>query len=229
MSSTPCSIVLVHGAFADGSCWSKVIPLLEAAGHTVTAVQNPLTSIADDAATTRRVIEAQSGPVVVVGHSYGGVVITEAAANQSQVKALVYVTAFAPEIGEPAGALLQRFPTELGTSLVPDAAGFLYINRATFHKVFAGDLPEIEARVMAATQRPVAGAIFGEMVQNAAWKTIPAWYLIGQEDHAIHPDMQRFLAGRMGAQTTELKSSHVPFNSQPAAVAEVILQAAAAV
>jgi pimeloyl-ACP methyl ester carboxylesterase len=146
------SIVLVHGAFADGSGWQKVIPILEADGYFVTAVQNPLTSLPDDVATTKRVIDGQKGPVVVVGHSYGGAVITGAAAGNSNVKALVYVAAFAPESGEPLGAPGEKFaPSPLSSALVPDAAGFLYIDRAKFHDVFCKDLSEADARVMAAT------------------------------------------------------------------------------
>lgn len=223
------TIVLVHGAFADGSAWSHVIPLLEKSGYTVTAVQNPLTSVADDIATTKRVIEAQKGPVVLVGHSYGGVVITGAAAGNTNVKALVYIAAFAPEANEPVGAFLEKYPIDLGTSLVPDSGGFLYIDRAKFAGVFAKDVPETEMRVMAATQRPISGAVFGQSVESAAWKTIPSWYLVAQEDHAINPELERFYAKRMGATTSEVKSSHVPFISQPKVVADLIEKAAKAV
>src|SRR6266496_1421024 len=132
------SIVLVHGAFADGSSWNKVIPLLEAEGFTVTAVQNPLKSLSEDVATTRRVLDAQKGDIVLVGHSYGGAVITEAAAGNSKVKALVYVAAFAPDAGEAVGVLIERFsPAPLGTAVAPDSAGFLFIDRKKFHSVFA--------------------------------------------------------------------------------------------
>src|SRR5438876_6817097 len=134
------TIVLVHGAFADGSSWSKVIPILQRDGYTVIAVQNPLTSLAADVETTKRVIDAQTGPVVLVGHSYGGAVITQAAAGSANVKALVYVAAFAPEVGEPIGAFGERYPTQLGTGFRPDKAGFLYIDPARFHELFAADV-----------------------------------------------------------------------------------------
>src|SRR6266550_4805475 len=147
--NTKTSIVLVHGAFADGSSWNKVIPLLEAEGFTVTAVQNPLKSLSEDVATTKRVLDAQKGDVVLVGHSYGGAVITEAAAGNSKVKALVYVAAFAPEVGEPIGAFGQQYPAPLGAALKQDPSGFLYIDPAKFHEVFAADLPVAETNVAA--------------------------------------------------------------------------------
>ena len=224
------TIVLVHGAFADGSGWAKVIPLLEKEGHAVIAVQNPLTSYADDVATTRRVIDAQKGPVVAVGHSYGGAVITGAASGNANVKALVYIAAFAPDSNETIGELLERFaPSLIGPALVPDSAGFLYIDRAKFADVFAKDVPETERHVMAATQKPIQGSAFGASVATPAWKSIPAWYLVATEDHAITPELQRFMAQRMGAKTSEVKASHVPFVSQPKTVASVIEQAASAV
>jgi len=223
------AIVLVHGAFADGSGWSKVIPLLEKDGYTVTAVQNPLTSIADDIATTKRVIDAQKGPIVVVGHSYGGAVITGAAVGNPNVKALVYVNAFAPDEGEKLTAGSEKFaPPPLNSALVPDSAGFLYVDRAKFHEDFCADLPAAAARVMAATQKPVSGTVFDATVSGAAWKNIPSWYIVGTEDRAINPEFERFLAKRMGAKTTEIKSSHVPFLSHPAEVARLIEQAARA-
>jgi pimeloyl-ACP methyl ester carboxylesterase len=223
------SIVLVHGAFADGSGWSKIIPLLEKDGYTVTAVQNPLTSIADDIATTKRVIDAQKGPIVVVGHSYGGAVITSAAAGNANVKALVYVNAFAPDEGEKLTAGSEKFaPPPLNSALVPDSAGFLYVDRAKFHEDFCADLPAVEARVMAATQKPLSATVFDATVSGAAWKSIPSWYIVGTEDQAINPDFERFLAKRMGAKTTEIKSSHVSFLSQPTMVVKVIEEAAKA-
>jgi len=221
------SIVLIHGAFADGSSWSKVIPILEGDGYTVTAVQIPLTSLPDDVATTKRVIDAQKTPVVVVGHSYGGAVITDAAAGNSNVKALVYVAAFAPDAGEAVAAVGAKFaPPALSTALVPDAAGFLYIDRAKFHDAFCKDLPAAQARIMAATQKPVNGSVFGAVVTNAAWKSIPSWYIVSKDDQAINPDAERFYAKRIGAKTTEIKSSHVPFLSHPKEVAKVIEAAA---
>src|SRR5438876_7316686 len=167
------TIVLVQGAFADGSSWQRVIPILQRDGYNVIAVQNPLTSLAADVETTKRVIDAQTGPVVLVGHSYGGAVITQAAAGSANVKALVYVAAFAPEVGEPIGAFGERYPTQLGTGFRPDKAGFLYIDPARFHELFAADVPVAETRVAAATQKPIIGSVFGSSVDQAAWKTIP--------------------------------------------------------
>ncbi len=226
--NTKTSIVLVHGAFADGSSWNKVIPLLEAEGFTVTAVQNPLKSLSEDVATTKRVLDAQKGDVVLVGHSYGGAVITEAAAGNSKVKALVYVAAFAPDAGETLGALGERFPAPpLGTAVVPDSAGFLYIDRAKVADVFANDLPKEEAALLAATQKPLAAAIFGEPLKAAAWKSIPSWYVVSTQDKAINPDLERFMAKRMNAKTKELKASHVSFISNAPEIAKVIESAAA--
>jgi pimeloyl-ACP methyl ester carboxylesterase len=227
MTAAKPSIVLVHGAFADGSAWSKVIPLLQKDGYTVTAVQDPMTAYADDVATTRRVIEAQPGPVVLVGHSYGGAVISGAATDK--VKALVYVAAFGLDEGETAMGLLAKYPTPLGTALVPDSAGFLTIDRAKFHAVFAADLPPSEAGVMAAAQGPIKGDIFGTPMGAPAWKTIPSWCLIAKSDQAIHPDLERFFAKRMNAKTSEVESSHVPFLSKPEVVAKTIEEAAKAV
>jgi pimeloyl-ACP methyl ester carboxylesterase len=223
------SIILVHGAFADATGWQHVIPLLERDGYTVTAVQNPLTSMADDIATTKRMIDAQPGPVVVVGHSYGGLVITGAASGSPKVKALVYVAAFAPDSAEPIGPLLEKYPAPSGAALGPDAAGFFYINRAMFRDIFAQDVGAQEAAVMAATQKPLAGASFAaQLTVPPAWKTIPSWFIVAQNDHVINPDLERFFAHRMGATITELASSHVPFISQPAEVVKVIEQAATA-
>ena len=223
------TIVLVHGAFADATGWQEVIPLLQRAGYKVRAVQNPLLSAAQDVETTRRAIltEADSGrDVVVVGHSYGGFVITGAAAGIAHVKALVYIAAFAPEANERVDAFLKQYPSDLGTALVPDAAGFLYINDAKFHDVFAADLPERSTRVAAAAQKPIVATAFGATVPVAAWKTIPSWYIVAQHDHAINPDLERFYAKRMKAHTSEVNASHVAFISRPREVVRVILEAA---
>ncbi len=220
-------IVLVHGAFADASSWNKVIPILQADGYMVTAVQIPLSSLSDDVAATKRVLDGQTGPVVLVGHSWGGAVITTAAAGNKKVKSLVYVAAFAPEAGEVVTAPAARFPApELNSVLKPDEAGFLYIDRARFHDAFAGDLPEAVTRIMAATQKPINGKAFGEKVPVAAWKTIPSWYVVSTEDHSINPDLERYYAKRIGATTTEIKASHVAFLSHPKDVARVIETAA---
>ncbi|MGZ4808483.1 MAG: alpha/beta fold hydrolase [Thermoanaerobaculia bacterium] len=221
------AIVLVHGAFADASSWSKVIPILQKDGYYVTAVQIPLTSLQDDVAVTRRVIDAQKGPVVVVGHSYAGAVITDAAGGDN-VKSLVYVDAFAPDAGEPLASAGDQFaPAPLSTALVPDAAGFLYVDRARVHDVFAKDIPQADARIIAVTQKPVNGSVFTAKVTSAAWKTKPSWFILGTEDRAINPDLLRFYAKRMGAKTTEIKgASHVPFLSHPKEVVRVIESAA---
>lgn len=222
---TKTTVILVHGAFADGSGWGEVIPNLERQGYDVIAVQNPLTSYADDVASTRRVIDAQSGPVVVVGHSYGGAVITSAALNASNVKALVYVAAFAPDAGENLQALLQQYPSKIGAALVPDAAGFLYIDRSKFKEVFAADVSESDLSILSAAQKPINSQIFGQGYETPAWKDIPCWYLIANNDQAINPDLQRVFAQRMNATTREVTSSHVPFRSQPAAVSAIIAEA----
>ena len=220
------TIVLVHGAFADGSSWSYVIPILQKDGYNVIAVQNPLASLAGDVETTKRVIDAQQGPVVVVGHSYGGAVITQAAAGNPNVKGLVYIAAFAPDANEPIGAFGDKYPTALGTAFRPDAAGFLYIDRARFRELFAADVPAAETSVLAATQKPIIGSVFGASVTQAAWKTIPSWYLVAQNDKAINPELERFYAQRMKATTVEVASSHVPFVSHPDVVVKLIEQAA---
>ena len=222
------TIVLVHGAFADALGWQKLIPILQRDGYTVLAVENPLSSLPNDIETTRRFVDAVKGPVVLVGHSYGGGVITGAASGSSNVKALVYLAAFAPEDNEAIGALGEKYPVDLNAALQPDAAGYLYVDRTRFRSLFCADLPEGDARVAAATQKPVHNSVFGASVPKAAWKTIPSWYLVSQEDHAINPDLERFYAKRMNAKTSEVKASHVAFISQPDVVAKLIEQAAAA-
>lgn len=226
------TIVLVHGAFADATSWQAVIPILQRDGYKVRAVQNPLVSATQDVETTRRAIktETDSGrDVVVVGHSYGGYVITGAAAANSKVKALVYVAAFAPEANERVDAFLKQYPSDLNSALVPDAAGFLYISDAKFHDVFAGDLPERLTRVASAAQKPIVATAFGATVPAAAWKTVPSWYVVSRQDHALNPDLERFYARRMKARTTEVNGSHVAFISRPDEIARVILEAAATV
>ena len=223
------SVILVHGAFADGSSWGNVIPLLEKAGYGVTAVQNPLTSYADDVASTRRVIDAQQGSVVLVGHSYGGAVITKAAIGASNVRALVYVAAFAPDAGENLQSLLEKYPSKIGAALAPDAAGFLYIDRTKFKEAFAADVSERDLSVLAAAQKPINAQIFGQVYETPAWKEIPSWYLVATDDQAINPTLQRVFSERMGATTREVNASHVPFVSNPTAVAEIIEDAAEAV
>ena len=219
-------IVLVHGAFADGSSWQHLIPLLERRGYDVIAVQNPMTSFAEDVATTKRAIDAQEGPVVVVGHSYGGAVMTAATAGNPNVKALVYISAFAPDAGEPIGAFLADYPTPLGAALRPDADGFLSIDITQFHDVFCKDLNADDASVMALTQKPLIGTAFSSTLTSPAWRTIPSWYIVATQDQAISPALERFYAKRMGATTIEIAASHVSFISHAKAVAEVIEAAA---
>lgn len=224
------AIVLVHGAFADATSFQELIPLLQQKHYPVVAVQNTLTSLDADIATTKRAIDAQKRPVIVLGHSYGGAVITGAAAGNANVKALVYVAAFAPDANEPVGALQGKYPpTALSKALVPDAAGFLYGDTAKFRDVFAQDLPARLTRIVAVTQKPVSGTVFGASTPQAAWQTIPSWYMVATEDHAIDPDLERFYAKRMKAHTTEVKSSHVMYISHPVDVARVIDEAANAV
>jgi len=222
------TVVLVHGAWADGSTWGDVITLLEKDGYRVIAVQNPLTSFADDVATTRRVIDAQDGSVILVGHSYGGAVITSAALGAGNVSALVYIAAFGPDTGESLQAVLKEYPSKIGAAVVPDAAGFLYIDRAKFKEAFAADVSDRQRSVMAAAQKPINAQIFGHALESPAWKEIPSWYLVASDDQAINPALQRMFARRMGATTREVKSSHVPFVSKPAAVVGIIEEAAQA-
>ena len=219
-------IVLVHGAFADALGWQKVIPILLHDGYQVTAVENPLESLAGDVATTKRVIDAQTKPVVLVGHSYGGAVITGAAANDPKVKALVYLAAFAPDDGEAVGAFGEKYPVDLVKALRPDSAGFLTVDRAQFRQDFAADVPADEVEVAAATQKPLSSSVFTASVPVAAWKTIPSWYVVSKRDHAINPDLERFYAKRMNAHTSEVDASHVAFISHPKEIAAVIEEAA---
>lgn len=221
------NVVLVHGAWADGSSWSKLIPLLEAKGLHVVAVQNPLTSLADDVAATKRAIALQDGPVVLVGHSYGGAVITEAG-NDPKVVALVYVAAFAPADGESVATTGKPYPpSPLSTEVRPDAQGFLTVTGKGIAEDFAQDLPNDEQRILTATQGPTAAAVFGAKITTAAWKSKPSWFVIAGNDRAIPPELQRAEAVAIKAISITLPSSHVPMLSHPKEVAELIEQAAA--
>jgi pimeloyl-ACP methyl ester carboxylesterase len=220
------NVVLVHGAFADGSSWAKVIPLLEKAGLNAVAVQNPLTSFEDDVAATKRTIALQDGPVVLVGHSWGGVVITEAGV-EAKVAALVYVAAFAPDAGVPVGELGKDFPQPPGLAeLRPDAEGYLTMTTKGIFENFAHDLPPDERKLVAATQGATNSTVFGAKVANVAWKTKPSWYVVAGNDRMIQPDLERKFARDINARTTTIASSHVPMLSQPGAVANVIIEAA---
>jgi pimeloyl-ACP methyl ester carboxylesterase len=222
------TIVLVHGAFADALGFQKLIPILLRDGYQVTAVEIPLETLAGDVATTKRAIEAQPGPIVLVGHSYGGAVITGAGAGEPKVKALVYLAAFAPEDGEAVGKFGDQYPVALSKVLKPDSAGFLYVDRAHFNEDFAGGVPASDSAIMAATQKPLSSSVFTASVPVAAWKTIPSWYVVSKQDHAINPDLERFYAKRMKTRTSEVDASHVAFITHPEAIAKVIEEAAAA-
>jgi pimeloyl-ACP methyl ester carboxylesterase len=220
------NIVFVHGAFADGSSWAKVITILQAKGYNVTAVQNPLTSFVDDVAATNRALALQTGPVILVGHSWGGAVITEAGVDP-KVAGLVYVAAFAPDSDEVVGDIAKSYPPP-PTFAAPliEKEGFISLPSETMVKHFAWDLPAAEARVLAATQGPIIASAFGTKVSNVAWKTKPSWYIVAKKDQAIAADEERFFAKRINATTTELDTSHVPMLSKPKDVAAVIMDAA---
>ena len=227
-NATQPSVVIVHGAFADGSDWAKVIPLLQAKGVKVTAVQNSLTSLADDVAATKRAIDNQPGKVVLVGHSWGGTVITEAGAGD-KVASLVYVAAFAPDAGQATSDLGKDLPPAPGiTKLAVDKAGFASLPPLVLKEDFAQDVPAPQAAVMAATQGPIAVKAFGDKTTVAAWRKHPSWYIVSKNDRMIQPDLERRFAKTIGAKTTELPTSHVPQQSRPADVANVILEAVAA-
>jgi len=219
------NIVLVHGAWADGSGWQGVHGLLQARGYKVSVVQNPLTSLADDVAATDRVLARQNGATLLVGHSYGGAVITEAG-NAANVAGLVYVAAFVPDAGESIESLSDG---EAPAPLQPSADGFLFFNPALFPQVFAHDLTAAQGAFLAAAQVPPAGAAFGTKVSRAAWRTRRSWYVLASEDRIIPPSAQRQMAKRANAAITEVRGSHAVYISQPRAVAEVIDAAARAV
>lgn len=222
------NVVFVHGAWADGSSWSKVLPLLQAKGFHVVAVQNPLTSLADDVAATKRAVALQDGPVLLVGHSYGGAVITEAG-NDPKVVGLVYVAAFAPAEGESVASISKPYPpAPLGGELRPDAQGFLSVSPKGIVEDFAQDLTEQEQQILTATQGPTNAAAFGATITTAAWKTKPSWFVIAANDRAIPPELERAEAATMKAISITLPSSHVAMLSHPKEVAALIEQAAQA-
>jgi pimeloyl-ACP methyl ester carboxylesterase len=218
------NVVLVHGAFADGSGWKPVADILRKDGYTVSIVQLPETSLAEDVAATTRILDRQSGPAVLVGHSYGGAVITEAG-NNAHVASLVYVAAFAPDEGEKLGPLLGSIAAA-ANSIAPTADGYLLIDQAKFSADFAADLPAAEAQFMAISQVPLNGSTLGTPITAPAWKTKPSYGIVATQDRMINPDLERSMYKRAGAKVTEIKGSHAIFFSQPRAVANVIEQAA---
>ena len=221
------NVVLVHGAWADGSSWSKVIPLLQAKGLHVVAVQNPLTLLADDVAATKRAIALQDGPVLLVGHSYGGVVITEAG-NDPKVVGLVYVAALAPSEGESIASVAKPFaPAPIGGEVSADAEGFLTVTGKGIAEDFAQDLSDKEKQLLTSTQGPTASSVFGATVTTAAWKTKPSWSVIASNDRAVPPELQKAEAAVMKATSITVASSHVPMLSHPKEIADFIEQAAA--
>ena len=224
MATNATNIVLVHGLWADGSSWSKVIPILEKAGHKVIAVQLPLHSLADDVATVKRAIDLSGGPTILVAHSFGGFVITNAAYNNQNVTGLVYVSAFAPDEGESAVNFVpvESLPPGL---LVFDSGGFAYLNPKMFHGAFVQDANASEAETLAAVQKPAHQSLFAEKSGPPAWKQLPSWFEVSEGDHIIPPDAQRNFAKRMNATTISLNSSHASLVTHPDEIAELILNA----
>jgi pimeloyl-ACP methyl ester carboxylesterase len=226
MTKAATTILLVHGAWADGSSWSKVIPLLQAQGLSVVAVQLPLTSIDDDLAVTKRMISTIDGPIVLVGHSWGGMAITQAGGDP-KVAALVYLSAFAPDIGESGSSLIgAHAPPPALSTVVTDSAGFTYQTVEGMVENVAPDLPESDARTLAMTQGRLAGVAFGQTAIAAAWKTKPSWFIVTVNDRVVSAELQGAEAARMGARVTVLHASHMSLLSQPDKVAAVIQEAA---
>jgi pimeloyl-ACP methyl ester carboxylesterase len=220
-------VVLVHGAFADGSGWEPVFNILKKDGYSVAVVQHPETSYAEDLKFTKAVIDQQPGPVVLVGHSYGGAVITEAG-NHPKVAALVYIAAFGLDVGESCASIEQGLsPATNGIKATPD--NYFYIDQAVFHADFAADLPEDQAAFMATSQVLISADSFTSPVETPAWKSKPSWYMVATEDRSINPDQERMMAKRMKATTVEVKSSHVAYMSHPKETAKLIEDAATSV
>jgi pimeloyl-ACP methyl ester carboxylesterase len=219
------NVVLVHGLFADGSSWSEVIPRLQAAGLNVTSVQNPLTTLPEAVASAQRVLAQQKGPTVLAGHSFSGMIVTDAGVHPN-VSAVVYVAARAPDAGEDYTALAAKFPAP------PASAGIVFdgdegrLSEEAFLHDFAGDVPEAKAKALYAVQWPFHKALLAGKTTHAAWRSKPSWYAVSTEDRTINPDLERFMAKRMGAKTIEVKSSHVSLISHPDVIANLILEAA---
>jgi pimeloyl-ACP methyl ester carboxylesterase len=228
MNAQP-NVVLVHGAWADGSCWSAVIERLQAAGYNVTAPQFPESSLAADVARLRQVLERQNGPTIVVGHSYGGQIVTALGTDAPNVVGLVYVAAFGLDEGESIGGLLaQGAPTLALAHLDIDKQGFAWLPEDDYVKYFAGDIDPVRARVMHAVQQPLAATALEDVMGVPAWKSHPSWFLVAEDDQAIPPDAERIFAKRMGATTVEVLSNHVAMISHPDAVTDLIETAARA-
>jgi pimeloyl-ACP methyl ester carboxylesterase len=224
------NIILVHGAWADGSSWGSVVERLQADGFRVRAPQFPLTSLADDVARLRQVLELQDGPTIVVGHSYGGQIMTALGEDALNVVGLVYIAAFGLDEGESLGALLAQGPvTPALAHLFTDSRGYGWLSEDDFVSHFAGDLEPTRARVLYAVQQPLASSAFTEVMGAPAWKSLPSWYLVVQNDEAIPPDVERMFASRMGATTVEVPSSHVAMVSHPQDVTDLVEKAAEAV
>ena len=224
------NIVLVHGAWADGSSWTAVIKRLQADGYHVIAPQFPLTSLADDVARLREVLARQDGPTIVAGHSYGGQIMTALGADAPNVAGLVYIAAFGIDEGESLGALLAQGPvTPALTHLVTDKQGFTWLSEDDFVNHFAADVDPVQAKAMYAVQQALAASAFGTQMGAPAWKSMPSWYLVATNDEAIPPDAERQFASRMGAVTIEIPSSHVAMVSHPDDVTQLIKNAADAV
>lgn len=215
---------MVHGAYADGSSWADVIQLLQRAGVSVTSVQNPLTSLADDAAATRRALDLQDGPTVLVGHSWAGTVISEVG-DHPTVAGLVYVAARAPDVGEDYAALAGKFPKPPASAGLSFAGGFGQLDEGTFLAHFANGVPEERARVLYAVQGPIADTLFASRTTAAAWRTRPCWYAVSKQDHTTTPDLERFVANRMDATTIEVDGGHLSMITHPRVIADLILEA----
>lgn len=229
MTARP-NIVLVHGAWADGSSWSAVIERLQADGYNVIAPQFPMTALADDVARLRQVLDRQDGPAIVAGHSYGGQIMTALGTDAPNVAGLVYIAAFGIDEGESLGALLSQGPvTPALAHLVTDKQGFGWLSEDDFVHHFAADVDPVKAKVMSAVQQALAGSAFTDVMGVPAWKSLPSWFLVATEDQAIPPDAERLFASRMGATTVEVPSSHVAMVSHPDEVTRLIETAAAAV
>ena len=224
------NIILVHGAWADGSSWGSVVERLQADGFQVRAPQFPLTSLADDVARLRQVLELQDGPTIVVGHSYGGQIMTALGEDALNVVGLVYIAAFGLDQGESLGALLGQGPvTPALAHLFTDSRGYGWLSEDDFVSHFAGDLEPSRARAMYAVQQPLASSAFTDVMGEPAWKSLPSWYLVAQNDEALPPDAERMFASRMGATTVEVPSSHVAMVSHPQEVTDLVEKAAEAV